>query len=164
MIQRPIDWPRALAAAVLHRLRGCRRVHNHGGALYVQGVDVPWVYGSDPNVLIEPWTHWHALHRKKNGFTAVAQRVRSLIKSSGPDFAIEVWEVDNEPLDAELVAKWSRFLERPLTVVLRAELVQYLDALERSAPGEAPRVYNPLLDMLDFGATLRAGPQAAPAA
>ncbi len=170
--------PLALLAELSVRTRGCRRaaVARPGDHL-IGPPSLPWVVGFVPTVFVEPWSLWHALHRRKHGFSAVVGRMNNLVKHEGGDDvrpSIEVWEDDGE-LDLSLIEKWSSQLELTVKPVTRAEIASRLVEVEArilaeqaegagGVPDDARSIFgrhdseqNPMLTILAFRAATLSG-------
>ena len=149
----PLLLPSLLAEMTLRVDFGCARVSvarpwdDLGGAF-----ERPWVIGYEPNVLAESWAYWHRIHRRKRGFTAVVERLTTLVQHTRP-VAVQVWE-DAPGIDRSLVEKWGLAVGLSVTVVDRAEIARLWRRFEAEPPperageSELPEAQNPLERLL----------------
>lgn len=145
-----------LAEAHVRLVGGCARASASAtGSL--GGRPVPWVlgHGGGPVIVAESWDLLAAHHRRKRGFTALCQRLNSLLELARShmksDAAIvQVWADGENNLDAVLLAKVALQIGSPIELFEQAGLPAAMAAVQKAITAQHVTDYNPLVAALGF--------------
>lgn len=139
-----------------HRLvHGCRRTASSPTGK-LAGRPVAWVMGlTSPLVIAESWDQLHAVHRRKRGFSAVCDRLNTVLGSASDwatpdDLRLEVWSDVITP-DASLLEKIGRQVGVPIHIYGPAEVAAALAAVHSATGADLVDDANPLVAAHAYG-------------
>ncbi|MEC8024159.1 MAG: hypothetical protein VX223_09520 [Myxococcota bacterium] len=117
---------------------------------------LPWAISPKGEFIAELWPTLRKIHRKKRGFSYVAEHLRRMRETiqgltSRPVGPLEVWEHPvGEPIDEKLLAQWSDIVEWELIPISKGVHAERLKQLSRQPCTEIHGDPNPLLELQGF--------------
>lgn len=152
----PMEDPvRRLAEAYAIVVTGCTKT-TLARELRDGKLELPWVIGFRDTVVhvAEPWSHLHALHRHKRGFSAMRDRLGAIVEmveatSRPSEIRVEIWS-DDGTFDDKLCLELARVVGRPVELFPPDRITEALSAVRRGLTAEHVRAVNPLLAVLSW--------------